>query len=64
MSKQFTWLERDSTWNGATLLEQGKTYKVADFGEDVVSWWVEQEAASYVGTKKEKGEVKDGDTDK
>jgi len=62
MSKQFTWLERDSTWNGTVTLEQGKTYKVADFGEDVVSWWKEAGAAEYVGTKSKKEEVKDGDS--
>lgn len=60
MERQFTWLEVDSYANGSVLLEQGKTYKVADFGEDVVSWWVKSKVAKYVGTEtkkeKEKGD--------
>lgn len=51
--KRFLWLAATCYPRRGPILEHGKEYAVADFGEELVAEWVASGAAKYA--KKEKG---------
>jgi hypothetical protein len=53
--KKFTWLVGTCYPRRGPMLEKGKEYSVADFGEDVVAYWVMEKAAKYVKAKDKDG---------
>lgn len=53
--KKFTWLAEKTFPRRGPMLETGKEYSVADYGEEVVAHWVSQGAAKYLKEKKTGG---------
>jgi len=54
--KHFVWLTATCYPRRGPVLERGKEYAVADYGEDIVAYWVSQKAARYVTEKKPKAD--------
>jgi len=50
--KKFKWLAGSCVASENRPLETGGVYSVADFGEEIVAWWIEQKNAEAIGEKK------------
>jgi hypothetical protein len=50
--KKFTWLAGTCYPRRGPMLEKGKEYSVADYGESIVAYWVSEGAAKYLKEKK------------
>jgi hypothetical protein len=53
--KKFIWLAGTCYPRRGPMLEKGKEYSVADYGEEIVAYWVTEKAAKYAAEKKSAG---------